>query len=453
MDKAQRGEWSSRLGFIFAAAGSAIGLGNIWKFPAKVGAGGGGAFIIVYFAIVFTIGISLMLTELTLGKATRRNTVGAFLATSPRWAVVGYAGIICGGIVLSYYSIIGGQVLKYVYLYAKGADFAHHAAEYFQAFVSHPVEPILWGLGFLALTGFIVMRGVSGGIERASKLLMPALLILLIIIMISSLTMPGARAGVEFLTHVDFSALTPHDILAALGQALFSLSIGLGTTCTYGSYLKKDENLVTSSFTVCVMDTLIALIAAFTIIPAVFSTGTQLGSGGAFAFVALPGVFAQMAGGVVVGALFYILLSFAALTSAIALLEGVVAYLVEQRGMTRTRAVAVSCTAMAAVGAVYSISLGALPLKGVWYTLSQGVTFPPLSQALELLTDNLLIPLGSLGFCLFVGWKWGAKNAVNHITCDGMYTFPMEKVWVFTVKYLAPAVIIAIFLLGILGIN
>lgn len=452
VEKEKRGQWSSKIGFIFAAAGSAIGLGNIWKFPGKVGAAGGGAYILIYTAIVFTIGISVMLAELTVGRATQLNTIGAFRKLNRKWTFVGYLGIVCGFIVLAYYSIIGGQVLKYTFLYLFGANFSKDYSVYFNSFISGIWEPILWGVLFLAITGFIVLRGISGGIERANKILMPALIVLLIVIMVHSLGMPGAVEGVKFLVNVDFSSLTSSDFLSALGQALFSLSIGLGTTCTYGSYLSKDENLSTSSIIVCVFDTFIALIAAFTIIPAVFSTGTELSTGGVFAFVALPQVFSQMSGGTFYGLLFYLLLSFAALTSSIALLEGTVAYLSEEKKLSRSKSVLYSCLGMLPISILYSLSQGALPLKGIWYTVRDGIVFPPLGHMLELITDNLLIPLGSLGFCLFAGWIWGAHHAVDEISQNRRFTFPLHRAWTTMVRYIAPITITLIFILGIMGV-
>lgn len=452
LEKEKRGQWSSKIGFIFAAAGSAIGLGNIWKFPGKVGAAGGGAYILIYIVIVFTIGISVMLAELTVGRKTQRNTIGAFKKLNGKWTFVGYLGIVCGFIVLAYYSIIGGQVLKYMFLYLFGAGFQENAAAYFNNFVSGVWEPILWGLLFLFITGFIVLRGIAGGIERANKILMPALIVLLVVIMVHSLRMPGAFEGVKFLLNIDFSALTSSDFLSALGQALFSLSIGLGTTCTYGSYLSKNENLSTSSIIVCVFDTLIAFIAAFTIIPAVFSTGTELSTGGVFAFVALPQVFSQMSGGAFYGMLFYLLLSFAALTSSIALLEGTVAYLSEEKKIRRSKAVVLSCLGMLPLSILYSLSRGALPLKGIWYTVRDGIIFPPLGQVFELITDNLLIPLGSLGFCIFVGWIWGARHAVDEISQKGRFKFSLSRLWSIMVRYVAPTAITLIFVLGILGV-
>ena len=448
----KRGQWTSRLGFIVAAAGSAIGLGNIWKFPGKVGAGGGGAYVIVYILIVFSIGMSVMLAELVVGRHTQRNTVGAFQKINRKWAFVGVIGLVCGFIVLSYYSVIGGYVLKYVFTYLTGARFGAGAGSYFDSFVSNPWQPLLWNWLFLGLTAFIVLKGIAGGIERANKLLMPALFVLLILVMIHSLLMPGATEGVRFLTTLDFSHMNAQSWLSALGQALFSLSIGLGTTCTYGSYLKKDENLASSTATICLLDTLIAIIAAYAVIPAVFATNTELGMGGAFAFVALPGVFDKMSGGVIYGVLFYLLLSFAALTSSISLLEGAVAYVVEQRGVPRRRAVWWIVGAMALVGAIYSLSQGALPLKGIWYTVRSGVIYPSLGQMMELVTDYLLIPLGSLGFCIFVGWIWGAGNAVEEITQHGRFRFYLQKVWMVFVKYLAPASIVLIIVMGMIGV-
>ncbi len=452
MNKSRRGQWSSKTGFIFATAGSAIGLGNIWKFPGKVGSGGGGAYIIIYFLIVFTIGISIMLAELTLGRKTQRNTIGAFRSLNKRWSPVGYIGVICGFIVLSYYNIIGGHVLRYTFLYLFSAAFPKNPELFYQNFISSPWQPVFFGMLFLFFTAFIVLRGIAGGIERVNKILMPVLIALLIIVMIHSLSMPGAMQGVQFLTTLDFSKISPSSVLSALGQALFSLSIGLGTTCTYGSYLKKNENLNSSAVAICILDTLIALIAAFTIIPAVFSTGTELGTGGSFAFIALPRVFEKMSGGVFYGFMFYLLLSFAALTSSISLLEGSVSYLTEDRHFTRKKSVIISCAASALLGILYSLSTGALPMKGIWYTLRSGIVFPSFGHMLELITDNLLIPLGSLGFCIFVGWVWGAENATEEIRQKNKFKFPLARLWAFTIRYLAPAAICIIFILGMSGV-
>lgn len=451
MDASKRGQWSSNIGFIFAAAGSAIGLGNIWKFPGKVGAGGGGAFILIYIIIVFTLGASIMLTELVVGRKTQQNTISAFHTLNPKWTFVGIIGIICGFIVLSYYSVVGGWVLKYVTVYATGANMPGGSQAFFENFISHPLQPILFNFIFMGITVFIVIRGVVGGIEKANKIMMPGLIVLLLILLVRSVTIPGAERGLAFLTTFDFSKITPTVLLSALGQALFSLSIGLGTTCTYASYLSKKENLAANTGTICLFDTLIAVLAAFIIIPAVFATDTPLGSGGGFAFVALPGVFSALPAGAFFGMLFYILLAFAALTSSISILEAIVAYATEVLHLSRRRAALIAAFLMALVGSIYALSQGALQLHGIWYTVREGFTFPILGDMMENLTDYLLIPLGSLGFCIFVGWVWGTKHAIEEITQGGRFRFYLQKVWSVFVKYLAPISIIVIIVFGMMG--
>ncbi|MEG2857836.1 MAG: sodium-dependent transporter, partial [Clostridia bacterium] len=398
-----------------------------------------------------TIGASVMLSELVVGRKTQKNAIGAFHSLNPRWTFVGVIGIITGFIVLSYYSVIGGWVFKYVLVYLGGANMAGGASAFFKDFVSNPIQPIIFNLLFMGATVLIVMRGVSGGIEKANKVLMPGLFVLLLILLGRSLTIPGAMRGITFLTTLDFAALGPDGLLAALGQALFSLSIGLGTTCTYASYLSKRENLAKNTATICLLDTMIAFVAAFIIIPAVFATGTPLGEGGSFAFTALPGVFDALPGGTFFGALFYILLAFAALTSSISILEAIVAYAVETFHISRKRAAITAALLMSAVGSVYALSQGALPLHGVWYTLREGLHFPILGDMMEKLTDYILIPLGSLGFCIFVGWVWGIKNAKDEITQNGLFKFRLARVWGVFVKYVAPIAIIVIIVLGMMG--
>ncbi len=451
--KQSRGAWSSNLGFIVATAGSAIGLGNIWKFPAKVGAGGGGAFILVYFAIVFTLGISIMLTELVVGRKTQKNVVAAFDELNPKWKFTGILGILSAFIVLSYYCVIGGYVLKYVVAYLTGANFQNNLSEYYYSFISHPIEPVVYLIIFMVITACIVIRGVSGGIEKVNKILMPALFFLLFILLLRSTTIPGAKSGIVFLTTIDFSKITPNILLSALGQALFSLSIGLGIACTYASYLGKKENLVKNAGLICTLDTLVALLAAFIIIPAVFATGTTLSSGSSFPFVALPGIFEQMPAGNLFGALFYILLSFAALTSSISLLEPIVAYIGDTLKMSRKKAVIIISSLMLVFGIIYSLSQGAVNLRGIWYNVRDGVTFPAFGIFMERITDFIMIPLGGLFFCIFVGWIWGSKNAVNEITQGGTIKFRLQPIWTFVVKYVAPILIIIIMAFEFIGIK
>ncbi len=446
-----RGTWSSNLGFIMATAGSAIGLGNIWKFPAKVASGGGGAFILIYFAMVFTFGASLMLTEMSLGRHTQKNAVAAFSTINPKWKSVGFIGIIAAFIVLSYYCVVGGWVLKYVTVYLSGANFRGDAVSYYFNFIESPIAPIIFQIIFMFLNVLIVIRGISGGIEKANRLLMPTLFVLLAILLICTLTLPDAGRGLSFLFTFDFSKITPEILLSALGQALFSLSIGLGTTCTYASYLSKNENLVKNVGVICLLDTIVALLAAFIMIPSVFSANVPLSQGGSFAFTALPSVFASMPASNFFGATFYVLLAFAALTSSISLLEAVVAYATEHFKISRVKATVISAVLMTACGILYSLSKGAFNLHGFWYTVRDGLTYPILSDVFERVCDYLLIPLGSIGFCLFVGHVWGIKNAVNEIEQSGKFKFRLSKLWSLFVQYIAPLLVGIIMLLGFWG--
>ena len=449
----QRGSWGSNIGFILAAAGSAVGLGNIWKFPGKAYENGGGAFLVVYIAIVFLIGASVMLAEFVLGRSTQKNAVGAFKATHPRWKFVGSMGVITGFLIMCYYGVIGGWTLKYFfsYLFESSQIFADSAG-YYSSFLLDPMFGLLWHLLFMAMTAGVLYFGVSKGIERVSKVLMPALFIILIILAIRSVTLPGAEEGVAHMLSFDFASLTGGNIMAALAQAFFSLSLGMGVMCTYGSYLNKKENLVRNTFTICGLDTFVALMAGFAVIPAIFASHVAPGEGGSFVFVSLAHVFSNMPGGMFFGALFYLLLFFAAITSAISMMEGTVAYLVEEKKKRRKSCVFVLSGILFLVGVVYSLSVsGALPWRGIWVDAA-GISYPPLHDFLEFFIDKLLIPVGSLLFCIFVGWIWGPKNSRMELE-QGGNRFALFPIWNAMVRYVCPTAIFLIFLgeFGMLG--
>lgn len=448
--KHKRSQWASNLGFILAAAGSAVGLGNIWKFPGKVGANGGGAFILVYIIIVVTIGFAIMLAELAIGRAAQKNAVGAFRKLNKKWKFTGYIGIITLFVIMSYYSVVGGWVLKYIGVYFRGAHFGSGGnayQDYFMNFITNPWEPLVWDLVFLAVCVFVVVKGVSEGIERVSKVLMPGLFLLLIGIAIRSVTLPGASEGLKFMLHVDPKDFNGNTFVAALGQAFFSLSVGMGILITYGSYVPKKENIVKSSVWICILDTLVAMLAAFAIIPAVFVTLGQdgLGMGGGFAFMALPNVFGSLPGGVVIGLAFFILLFLAALTSAISIMESLVAFLTEEFRMSRMKAGLLLSLAASVLSVGYSLSQ--LEDRGIrlpWLDFKQGIQMLPMNAVMEKFTDNLMIPLGALLFCVFTGWVWGPKTALEEIENGGTRKFWLGKVWGILIKYAAPAAILMI---------
>ena len=445
--KQKRSQWASNLGFILAAAGSAVGLGNIWKFPGKVGANGGGAFILIYIVIVAVIGFSVMLAELAIGRGTQKNMVGAFRALDKRWAFAGKIGILTLFVIMSYYCVVGGWVLKYILVYITGAHFGGGTTQYqdyFVKFISGWAEPLAWDLLFLILCIYIVIKGVAQGIERVSKALMPCLLLLLIGITVRSVTLPGSKEGLKFMLTIDPADFNRDTFVAALGQAFFSLSVGMGILITYGSYVPRTENLIKSSAWICILDTSVAFLAAFAIIPAVFATLGQegLGMGGGFAFMVLPKVFASLPGGVLFGAIFFILLFFAALTSAISILESCVAYIEEEFGINRFKAAVGLGFGMSILSAGYSLSQE--PGRGInlpWFNFSSGIQTLPMNLVMEKFTDDLMIPLGALVFCIFTGWIWGTQNAVAEIESDGGTPFALKGVWSFVIRFLAPGAI------------
>lgn len=452
----KRAQWGSKVGFILAAAGSAVGLGNIWKFPGKAFEGGGGAYILIYLAIVLLIGIPVMLSELTIGRAAQANAVDSFeKLRHPGFKWVGWIGVIVAFIITSYYAHVGGWVLRYVAGYAteSGKIYADPLG-YFYGLLGYnaatgetwfPMTAIIFGAIFMAATCYIIIKGVEDGIERFNKFGMPALFIILIILLVRALTMPGAAEGLSYMLIPDWSKVTFSTVLSALGQAFFSLSLGMSIMITYGSYLKKEENLTKNTVIICGMDTLVALIAGFIIVPAVFATlGAEgVGKGAGFAFSSLAGVFQQMPGGQIFGILFYLLLLFAALTSCISLLEGVVAFVTERFGWKRTATTVILGIIMFIIGCVYTCSQAAFDIKGIWFDFKNGFTTPIFGDFMEFLTDRLLIPISALGACLFVGWAWKPQNAIREIEMDGK-PFGLKGAYSFLVKYLAPICIIVI---------
>ncbi len=397
MENKTRGNWGTRVGFIAAAAGSAVGLGNIWKFPYITGMYGGAAFVIVYLLFVILICIPVMNSELLIGRLTGKNPVGAFKELIPKssWWVVGAMGVLAGFIILSYYSVIAGWAIAYIF--KSGAYMAAGAgaeqANVFVNFITSPVAPIVWHGIFMVICIGIVVAGVEKGIEKYSKILMPALVVLLLILIIRSVTLPGAGKGLAFYLNPDFSKLSAEGILAALGQAFFSLSLGMGCMITYGSYLKKDSNIPTDSYWISGADTLIAFLAGLVIFPAVFAFGLEPGAGPGLTFITLPAVFASMGAiGHFFGILFFILLTVAAITSAISLLEVVCAYFIDEVKWNRKKAAWIMGIIIFLLGVPSSLG------QGVW----SGVRIiggRDILDSLDFIASNLLLPIG--GFLRF----------------------------------------------------
>lgn len=437
-----RENWGSRLGFIMAAAGSAVGLGNIWRFPYMTGTNGGAAFLLIYLAIIVVFGLSLAMAEMTLGRAAQRNAVGAFrMMGGRRWGAVGYMGIATGFVILSFYIVVAGWTLAYIVMMARGALGAgQNYGDLFGAFVSSPVAPIVYAGIFMLLTALVVVGGIGRGIERWNRVLMPALFVLLLVLVARSLTLPGAAKGVEYYLVPDFSEVTAGTFRNAIAQAFFSLSIGMGTMLTYGSYLPKTERIPSAALTVVLIDSSVAVLAGLMVLPAVFAYGLDPGEGPGLTFVTLPAVFAAMPFGTLFGVLFFVLLAIAALTSAVSLLEPMISYVVDERRVSRTRAVWIASAVCFALGVPASLSFGAM--SGVklfgfnWFDL------------MDFLANSIMLPVGGLLLAIFIGWYW-SKPALAALSNDGALRQPWAPVWMFVLRFLAPVGIGWILLSGL----
>jgi neurotransmitter:Na+ symporter, NSS family len=440
----QRDHWGSRIGFILASAGSAVGLGNVWKFPYMAAENGGATFLVVYVAIVFTLGLSVMLAEFVIGRATEHNPVGAMKELGGRaWSVVGYVGIAASFIILSFYSVVAGWTIAYTFWAASGllatSDPAALGAM-FGEFSGDPVRPILFQLLFMALTVGVVAGGVHAGIERSCTILLPVLFVILVVLAIRSLTLPGAMEGLQFYLKPDFSEISAQTINAALAQAFFSLSIGMGVMITYGSYLSRKENLPRSAAWVTFCDITVAIIAGLVILPAVFAFSFDLQAGPGLVFITLPAVFAQMPAGALFAGLFFLLLVIAALTSAVSLLEVQVAYFSEQWGWKRKPATVILGLMIFALGVPASLSLGA------WSEVQ--IAGRGIFDFLDYVSSNLMLPLGGMAIALFVGWVI-LPRAMQEATSDGKYRFALAGVWRIICRYVAPIAIGWILLSGL----
>ena len=457
----KRAQWGSKLGFILAAAGSAVGLGNIWKFPGKAFEGGGGAFLLMYLLIVPLIGMPAMLSELAVGRASQSNVVDSFRRLGHKgYTWVGWMGWAVAFIITCYYSHVGGWVLRYVVSYVvEPRNVYGDPLGYFYGMLGYdpaieatfmPWTVIFFALVFLAICAVVIIKGVEGGIEKFNKVGMPALFVILIVLFVRAATLPGAGDGLRYMLSIDASKVTPQTFLIALSQAFYSLSLGMSIMVTYGSYLPKEENIAKNTFLVCTMDTLVAILAGFIVVPAVFATlgPDGVGKGGGFAFVSLAGVFEHMPGGAFFGFLFYLLLLFAALTSTVSLIEGIVAFLIERMRWKRTPTTIVTCVAMFLIGCLYTCSQAAFDLKGIWFDFANGITFPPLCDAMEFLTDRIMIPLCALGTCIFVGWSWKPESAIAEVERCGV-KFRLVKAYSFLIKFIAPAAIVVILLVSL----
>lgn len=440
--QAHRGHWGSTAGFILAASGSAIGLGNLWKFPYVMGSNGGVWFLIAYLLFVLLMGVPIMLAEMAIGRASHRNPIGAFAAQDRRATPIGVMGVLAAFVILSYYSVIGGWVLKYFFAYL-----VRGAPPQFETFIARWDEPLLWHALFLAFSVVVCRGGVKDGIERASRIMMPLLFALLGLMVFQALLLPGASKGLRFMFHPATSRFTWTSLPAALGQVFFSLSLGMGAMITYGSYLRPEARLVRKAVIIPALDTACAVLAGLAVFPTVFALGGSPGAGPGLVFQTLPGVFAAMpAFGRPLAALFFLLVTLAALTSAVSLLECVVSYTVDERHWRRGSSLLAIGLTIFVLGIPSSLANGVL---ADWKPACFGGR--NFLDAMCFLTDNVLMPVGGLLTCLFIGWVQGPRIMGNEIANHGAWPFLEYRAWAFVMRYVAP-VLLGIVLLAQFGL-
>ncbi len=447
MTNKSRGNFSNKLAIVLATAGSAVGLGNVWRFPYMAGENGGAAFILLYIACILILGVPGMLSEFIVGRHAQTNAARAYdkLSGGRPWRFIGYLGIFTSTIILGFYAVVAGWCLQYLYASLLGQinGDAAYVKEYFVSFSSDPLKPVLWGVAFVLITHLVIVRGVRGGIERASKLLMPLLLLLLVVIVIASCMLPGAIEGVEFLFKPDFTKVSRNVFLEALGQAFFSLSLGTACLCTYASYFSKEINLFRSAGEIALLDTIIAILAGLMIFPAAASVGVNPDSGPSLIFITLPNVFQQAFDsvpvvGYVISVMFYALLVFAALTSTISMHEIGTAFFTEELHLPRRKSAWI-LTVIASIICIFcALSVGALPdlqLLGM-----------DLMDFCDGLTANILLPLGSLLTCIFVGWYIPRSLVHDELTNGNSIKSSLTGLYFFAVRYVCPIFVILVFL-------
>ena len=443
----ERASFGSKMGMILATAGGAVGLGNVWRFPYMVGENGGAAFIIVYIICVLLLGIPCMVSEFIIGRHGAANTYRAYseVGNGRPWKLVGLLGVMTGVLIISYYAVVSGWCLQYVYASVAGQLHGDttFVKNYFQLFSSDPVRPIFWLVAILLMTHYVIIHGIRGGIEKASKVLMPALFILLLVIVVASCMLPNADRGIDFLFKPDFSKFDRGVFLSALGQSFYSLSIAMGCICTYASYYSRKTNLLGSALQISFIDTLVAILAGLMIFPAAFSVGINPGSGASLVFITLPNVFNQAFAGMpllgwVVSLMFYLLLSLAALTSLISLHEVGTAFFHEELHISRRKGAAIVTAATMIVGVFCSLSL----------TNCDGLQIAgkPLFEVFDFVTGQIFLPVGGFLTCVFLGWFVPTKLVKDEFTNWGTVSTLLFPVFLFLVRFVCPVAILCIFM-------
>ena len=443
----KRGSFSGKIGFVLSAAGASVGLGNIWRFPYMAGHNGGAAFILIYLGCIFLLGIPGMVSEFIIGRHSSSNAARAYrnLSGGKPWAVVGYMGVFTSMIILGFYAVVAGWCLQYLYASVAGQLGGDSAfvQTYFKEFSSHPLRPVFWTVVFILITHGVVVNGVRNGIERASKLLMPTLFVLLVVIVVASCLLPGASQGIEFLLKPDFGKVNQSVLLEALGQAFFSLSLGTACLCTYASYFSRQTNLARSAIQIALIDTLIAILAGLMIFPAAFSVGVSPDSGPSLIFITLPNVFnvafaSMPLVGRAISLLFYALLSLAALTSLMSLHEVSTSFFYEELKISRKRGAIIVTVATSLIGAVCSLSLGAV----------DGLTVfgRSLFDVFDFVTGQIFLPVGGLLTCLFMGWYVPRNIIKDEFTNWGTLRGTFFGTYLFLIRFVCPLCILLIIL-------
>lgn len=445
-------QWTSRWAFIMAATGSAVGLGNIWKFPYMVGESGGAAFVFIYLICVGLIGIPIMMAEVMIGRRGRRSPINTMRVLAknencnPLWRLLGWMGVLAGFLILSYYSVIAGWTLSYAVKTGGGvfsAVTADGAKNLFGEFVGDPEKLMFWHTLFMIMTVSVVARGLEHGIEKAVKFLMPALFILLVALVFYSMQNGDFDRGVRFLFTPDFSKVTVGVVISAVGQAFFSLSLGMGAIMIYGSYLPQDSSIAETTITIALADTLVAILAGLAIFPIVFGNGLEAAVGPSLIFQTLPIAFGQMPGGIFWGTLFFVLLLFAAWTSAISLIEPVVAWLTETKNYTRLRSAIMVGVVTWALGIITAMSFSSWAFDFTFFGQNKS---SGMFDVFDILTSNILLPLGGVLIAIFAGWKMHQDHTSKELAIKSAFGY---KLWLFLIKFVAPT-FVAIVLLSLI---
>lgn len=440
-----RSQWGSSFGFMMAAVGSAVGLGNLWGFPYKMGKGGGFAFLMIYLLFAATVGFVGLVSELAIGRRAQSDAIDSYAKIDKKSTFIGVMAAVVPFIILHFYSVLGGWVLKYTFAYLMeivqlpSLGFAgQDGTTFFTSFISQPLEPVFWFILFLVLTAAVVALGVEKGIEKFSKIMMPMLFVMLLLIVGRSVTLPGAWAGIEFILKPDFSVFSSMESTVevasiALSQVFFSLSLGMGIIITYGSYMGKEQNIERSAMIIPLLDTLVAVLAGFAIMPAVFAFGLNPSAGPGLMFITLKEVFSSMPFGHFFGLIFFILVFFAAISSSISLLEVVCAYFIDTKKMKRKHATSLATVLILVGGIPVAMSFGTLS----WVKLFMGMD---IMDSLDFISEYLMMPLGALLTCVFIGFKWKPKLIIDEVEKGGQ-RFRLARYYSVLVKTLTPALI------------